>query len=222
MCATLKFVSFSSSDPNFDKTYEIPAQPQDASVSAATEHIRNAKTSVYSKHISLYQRLSNFYRRLIRGQTFGQWAAEFIKFCLIGGLNYIVDVGLYNILRFGPGQLMRNQYLLAGVISVSVAIVVSWVINRQWTFSGKSQGSRRREFILFLWVNIVGMGIALGCLYVSHAWIGFTSPQADNISKNVVGIVLGMLFRYLMYRYVIFSGDSKSTDSKLKTSSKPV
>ena len=34
--------------------------------------------------------------------------------------------------------------------------------------------------------------------------LGFTSLLADNISANVVGLVLGTAFRFLMYRYWVF------------------
>ena len=35
--------------------------------------------------------------------------------------------------------------------------------------------------------------------------LGLTSPVADNIAANVVGLALGTLFRFLMYRTVVFN-----------------
>ena len=49
------------------------------------------------------------------------------------------------------------------------------------------------------------MGIGLGCLWVSHYGMGFTSVLADNISANVVGLGLGAVFRFSLYRYWVFS-----------------
>ena len=34
--------------------------------------------------------------------------------------------------------------------------------------------------------------------------LGFTSPIADNISANVVGLVIGTAFRFLMYRFWVY------------------
>ena len=55
-------------------------------------------------------------------------------------------------------------------------------------------------------VNAGGMLIAVGSLGVSHYVLGFTSPLADNISANGVGLVLGTAFRYFCYRYLVFTG----------------
>jgi hypothetical protein len=48
------------------------------------------------------------------------------------------------------------------------------------------------------------MLIAVACLAVSHYLLGLTSPLADNISANAVGLVLGMLFRFWSYRTFVF------------------
>jgi putative flippase GtrA len=48
------------------------------------------------------------------------------------------------------------------------------------------------------------MGIALVCLWFSHYILGFTSPLADNISANVIGLGLGTIFRFWSYRRWVF------------------
>jgi len=50
----------------------------------------------------------------------------------------------------------------------------------------------------------IGLGIGLGCLWISHYALGLTSPLADNISANVVGLGLGTLFRFWSYRKWVF------------------
>ncbi|WP_246159946.1 hypothetical protein [Microbacterium rhizomatis] len=40
---------------------------------------------------------------------------------------------------------------------------------------------------------------------MSHYLLGFTSQLADNISGNVVGLVLGTAFRFAAYRWLVFS-----------------
>ena len=56
----------------------------------------------------------------------------------------------------------------------------------------------------FFVVNAIGLLIAMACLWVSHYLLGFRSALADNISANVVGVGLGNIFRYLMYRLVVY------------------
>nr|KEP24189.1 polysaccharide synthesis protein GtrA [Georgenia sp. SUBG003] len=144
-------------------------------------------------------------RRLLRGQSFAAWFLEMVRFCAVGGTAYVVDVGLFNLLRFGPGELLGDKPLTAKVVSVTVSVLVAWLGNRYWTFAGTRRESRGRELALFGLVNLGGMAIAVGCLAVSHYVLGFTSPLADNVAANGVGLVLGTAFRYVCYRYLVFT-----------------
>jgi hypothetical protein len=49
------------------------------------------------------------------------------------------------------------------------------------------------------------MVIGLGCLYVSHYVLGMTSPLADNVSANVIGLGLGSAVRFVLYRQWVYS-----------------
>ncbi|HWS57902.1 MAG TPA: GtrA family protein [Actinotalea sp.] len=137
---------------------------------------------------------------------------ELLRFGSVGAVAFLVDVGLFNLLRFGPGALLADKPLTAKVISVAVATVVAWLGNRYWTFAGRRTATRTRELIGFALVNVGGMAIAVACLAVSHYGLGLTSPLADNVSANVVGLALGTLFRYLGYRHLIFTGTGPAAD----------
>lgn len=132
---------------------------------------------------------------------------ELLRFGSVGGLAFVVDTGLFNLLRFGPGDLLEDKPITAKILSVAVATLVSWVGNRYWTFSDRRTETRVRELMGFAVVNIGGMAIAVACLGISHYVLDLRSPLADNISANGVGLVLGTAFRYLAYRSWVFTAD---------------
>jgi putative flippase GtrA len=133
---------------------------------------------------------------------------ELLKFGVVGGVAYVVDVGLFNLLlHAGDDPVLDGKPVTAAVLSTGVAIVVAWLGNRYWTFRHRRRSAVPREVALFFAINLVGLGIAAGCLAVSRYVLGFDSLLADNVAKNGVGLVLGMVFRFLSYRYVVFRGD---------------
>ncbi len=128
-------------------------------------------------------------------------AHEIAKFGIIGIVSYVIDVGTFNLLLFGP---LGDKPLTAKAISVAVATTFAYFGNRYWTFRYRGRTGMLREYVLFFILNGIAMLIALACLAISHYLLGLTSPLADNISANVVGLVLGTVFRFWSYRRFVF------------------
>ncbi len=123
----------------------------------------------------------------------------------IGTLGFVVDVGVFNLLRFaGDPGLLEHKPLTAKAISVGCATVVTYLGNRHWTWADRERHARHREALLFFLFNGLGMAISLACLAISHYLLNLHSPLADNISANGIGLVLGMLFRFWAYRTYVF------------------
>ena len=122
------------------------------------------------------------------------------KFALVGGVGFVVDLAVFNVLRAGPlsPEAVAHGPLLAKVVSTLAAIVTNWLGNRYWT------SSRAGEFVEFLVSSVATMPVGLLCLWVSHYLMGFTSQLADNVSGLIVGTVLGSIARYLLYRHWVF------------------
>jgi putative flippase GtrA len=132
---------------------------------------------------------------------------QVFQFGLVGAAGLLVDLTVFNALRLtllAPENIHTGP-LIAKIVSTLLAIVTNWLGNRYWTFAGDRRADTVREGAEFFAVSLVGMGIGLGCLWVSHYLLGFTSVIADNISANVVGLALGAVFRFTLYRYWVFS-----------------
>jgi putative flippase GtrA len=134
-----------------------------------------------------------------------------LKFGVVGLVGYVVDVGLFNLLRlgfFGSDHALQEP-IGAKVLSVSVAVIVTWFGNRYWTFREHRRANYLLELGEFAAVAAGGLLIGLLCLWVSHYALGFDNLVADNIAANVVGLVLGTAFRFLLYRFWVYGHHRK-------------
>ena len=128
---------------------------------------------------------------------------EIAKFGIVGLTSLVIDVSVFNLLLFGGGPL-EGKPLTAKAVSVAVATTFAYFGNRYWTFRHRGRTNMGREYVLFFILNGVAMLIAVSCLWISHYLLDLTSPIADNISANVVGLALGTLFRFWSYRKWVF------------------
>lgn len=128
------------------------------------------------------------------------------KFALVGGVGFVLDVSVFNLLRLtllAPEQVHEGP-LIAKAISTLVAIAANWIGNRYWTFGPHRSTRSALEAVEFVAVSVLGMLVGLGCLFVSRYLLGLDSVLADNISSNVVGLLLGSAVRFTLYRHWVY------------------
>lgn len=132
--------------------------------------------------------------------------AQFTQFGIVGAIGLVVNVGLFTLLRTTVLAPEHNHEgpLVANVIATAVSIFTNWLGNRFWTFRKHRGKQLMREAVEFTFVNLGGLVISFGCLWVSHYVLGYTSVLADNISSNGIGLVLGMIFRFTLYKLWVF------------------
>ena len=127
--------------------------------------------------------------------------AEVAKFGTVGAVAFVIDVGLFNILRAG---VLADSPLTAKTISVIVATTFAFMANRHWTYGDRARTGYGRETALFFATNAAALLISWACLAFTHYLLGFDSQLADNISGNVVAVGLGTMFRFWVYRTWVF------------------
>jgi putative flippase GtrA len=152
----------------------------------------NVRPGVVARARGLYDRFSHLLH-------------ELGKFGVVGAVCYVIDVVIFNLVRDGTGE-----PITAKVISTVIATTFAFLGNRFWTWRHHERSGLHREYVLYFGFNLVGLGISLACLWLSHYGLGavwpgvFTTTLADNISANVIGVGLASTFRFWAYRRYIF------------------
>jgi putative flippase GtrA len=144
-------------------------------------------------------------------------AHEIGRFGVVGGLSFVIDFALFNVLLF---TVLSQQPVVAKAAATTMAATSSYFLNRHWTWNHRVRSGVHRELPMFLLLSAIGLLITEICLVLSHYGFGFTSRLADNIAANGVGLVLATTWRFLSYKKWVFlapegRGATTSVDARL-------
>ncbi|GGO99141.1 hypothetical protein GCM10012280_64930 [Wenjunlia tyrosinilytica] len=78
-------------------------------------------------------------------------------------------------------------------------MIFSWLGNRQWTYRHQHREKLTQELALFTFVNVVGVVITAGTVYVSRHTGGLDPVLSDNVAR-IFGWGVATLFRFFAYR----------------------
>jgi putative flippase GtrA len=129
----------------------------------------------------------------------GRWV-EVGRFAVTGVAAYATDVVVFNALLLGAG----TPSAAAKIASSVVAIAVAFVGSRWFTWRHRPRAHVGREYALFVLFSALAAAVQLACLLVARHALGLTSPLADNISGNVVGMALATVLRFWTFRTFVF------------------
>ena len=134
---------------------------------------------------------------------------ELLKFAVVGGTCFVIDTAIFIGLKT---TILVDKPVTAKIIATLVATIVSYVLNREWSFRTRGGRERHHEALLFFLIN--GVGIALNSLplYVSRYLFDLQEPHvsrlaeeiADFTSAQIIGTLVAMTFRWYGYKKWVF------------------
>ena len=125
---------------------------------------------------------------------------KFLRFCIVGGIGFIVDGGLLQcgIIFLGLGP------IIARVPSFLTAVLVTWYLNKNFTFQNKNKGFLE-SFPIYISTNSVGLAINFGTYSAGVLLIPFMNQYP--LIPLAIGAVIAMFFNYFAARW-IFNKDN--------------
>lgn len=129
-----------------------------------------------------------------RGSAMGQFAL----FAVAGTLGFMVDAAIVQLLVSAAGW---NPYL-ARLLSFLVAVLVTWLFNRTYTFAGVRRHDAMGEWLRYLVAMSGGFAVNYG-LY-SLLVFGHELVQAWPVLGVAAGSLAGMLCNFATARWWIY------------------
>jgi putative flippase GtrA len=152
---------------------------------------------------------------------FHAWSSpirQFLRYCLVGGANTLIDVLMLNVLlwRFPTNNIL--VLVVYNSVAYSSGAVTSFFLNKYWTF-GHKQRTTGREVIRFAII------LALEILY-SNGLIWLVGKALQPLMTNVtlwgnasklLAVAGGAVLSYACMRFWTFAGRSQDRAKQRET-----
>ena len=134
---------------------------------------------------------------------------ELLKFAIVGGTTFVIDNGIWYLLKL---TVLEEKPVTAKIIAIVVATIVSYILNREWSFRTRGGRERRHEAALFFLISGVGVALNSAPLWASRYVLQLEEPHvsrlvqevADFTSGSIIGMLLAMFYRFWAFRRWVF------------------
>lgn len=95
---------------------------------------------------------------------------QILKFGVVGvicfGIDFVITLGISAVLR-GMGKVTSTAALIGAFFGFMVSVIVNYLLSMKYVFVRKENMDRKREFIIFTILSLVGLGINEGIIKFS-------------------------------------------------------
>jgi putative flippase GtrA len=121
-----------------------------------------------------------------------------VKFVIVGGVGFVVDAGILTLLNSFYGfSLLQSR-----ICSVSIALTVTWFLNRQQTFSDQRSRRAIREWGRYAAVNSFGAILNMGIFF----WLihRFDSFRELPLLPLTIAASIALIFNFFASKHIAF------------------
>ena len=122
---------------------------------------------------------------------------EMVFFSFVGIAGFIVDAGI--VFSFtGSGA----NAIWAQAVAFSVAVTVTWLLNRKFTFAQHASHNWQRELMHYVAANSVG-AVVTNAVYM-YLILNISVFSRNPVSAVAVGAMAGLFFNFTASRVFVF------------------
>ena len=124
-----------------------------------------------------------------------------------------MDIGILNLLMFVTNIVAGPLFSVFKGISFAVAVINSYAWNKLWTFKSEASGEKTstqknsKEFVQFLVVSLIGIGINNLVASGVVSWLGPQWGLSSDLWGNVGAILasfVAMFWNFVGYKFIVF------------------
>ncbi len=137
---------------------------------------------------------------------------QFLRFVVIGFLNTGIDFGILNLEMWIFSIYRGWPVFVFNVISFAIASTNSFFWNRLWAFKYKGEERAVFQYVQFIVVTIIGMGINSLIVYLGTTMVGARFGLSASLWANAVKVVataVSLIWNFAGYKFFVFNPKKK-------------
>lgn len=135
---------------------------------------------------------------------------QILKFGVVGVVAFIVDFGIFSILS----NVCHIHYLAANFFGFTVSVVVNYLLSMKYVFSRREDADKRTEFIVFVILSVLGLGLNELIIYmcvdvIYAAWTAVQAWVGRGLAKligKVIATGIVMIYNFITRKLFIERG----------------
>ena len=137
--------------------------------------------------------MKNWIGRLLQAASKGTLLGQIIRFGIVGGIAAVIDWGVLAICV----RVLHMDSILSNVIAFLVSVPCNYWMSVKFVFDVNRSADRRRVFLVFLLLAVVGLGINELTM-----WVGDKRLSLDPLAVKIAGIVLAAIFNFITRKLI--------------------
>ena len=134
---------------------------------------------------------------------------QIMKFGVVGVVCFLIDFAITmvvsTLLRTKAGMETGTAALIGAFFGFTISVIINYILSMKYVFVRKEEMDRKKEFIIFTILSLIGLGIheviimlCIDVIYGNWAWLsGWLSPTLATAGGKIFATGIVMVYNFI-------------------------
>ncbi|MBQ7677971.1 MAG: GtrA family protein [Lachnospiraceae bacterium] len=137
---------------------------------------------------------------------------QILKFGVVGFICFFIDFAIYTI----SCNVLGIPYLIAGVLGFTISVIANYILSMKFVFERREDMSRTREFVTFVILSLIGLGlnelilfVCIDVVYMHWPWLSERLVVSlANVGAKIAATGIVMVYNFISRKIFLEKKDS--------------
>lgn len=134
---------------------------------------------------------------------------QILKFGVVGVICFLIDflitIALSALLRSAAGLSTGNAALVGAFFGFTISVIVNYLLSMKYVFVRKQDMDRKKEFVIFTILSVIGLiineliiKVSIDVIYAGWTWLqNLLSPGLVTAGAKIVATGIVMVYNFI-------------------------